>query len=147
MEKSDRKRMKTERGRIKKHKAEVLEKLEAETKVRVRFVNAEFDGADLTFNYEGVKDYRLVHNGIYDLPPTIINHLNGLGYPRYKMYESDEVEKGLVLDPAEPETRIVGRTQRFNVIPTNIVGVDPQPHITPGGEKVEPSTKEAPATH
>jgi len=120
MDKEARVKLKDEKKRVATARAKLRKALEKEPKVRVKFQNIEFPKASLSFNFEGVKRYVLLDGQKYDLPVSVINHLNSLAIPIYKMYEADEVAKGFNPEPVDPNERITGSINRFSLIPVDI---------------------------
>jgi hypothetical protein len=98
-----------------------LEAFEQEEKARVRFQNLESPGVPLEFNFQSLKNYTLLDGMEYDLPVSVIDHLNNdCKVPIYKMYDPDEVQKGFNPEPVDPNTRIIGYKNRFSLIPISI---------------------------
>ncbi len=98
---------------------EVQDRIEKEEKVRVKFINNETPGVPLEFTYEGIR-YNLVPGQEYDLPYSVVNHLNSLAVPDPKFE----------IDPATQQLKEVSRTMkhRFTCHPTQLFGPK-QEHI------------------
>ena len=80
-----------------------------ERTVKVEFKNLEFKGADLSFDYEGVH-YDLVDSENYNLPVSVVNHLNSL---HVKEPQSEEGPNG------ERAVKVIKRN-RFSCIPVEL---------------------------
>jgi len=120
-DKEARKKLLEERKRIEAHKAKLLKDLEKEPLVRVRFSNKEMPGVDIQFSFQGVKRYHLFDGMVYDLPRSVVNHLNNnCKVPIYKMYTAEELNSTFRGSPIDPSKRIVGYENRFVCIPENI---------------------------
>jgi len=79
-----------------------------DTIVKVRFQNSENPKGDVPFTYEGI-GYHLYDGRTYDLPKSVVNHLNNLTYPiKAWVRERPEDEQAVL--------KVVGQTHRFNCI-------------------------------
>lgn len=121
MNNDDRKKLAEEKKRINAYQKKTLKALKAEPLVRVQFQNLEGPEQDklpLEFTFENVKKYLLLHNGIYDLPKSVIKHLRQrCKVPVYKQYDQVEEAGELRPEPVDPSVRIAGYRQRFALIP------------------------------
>lgn len=86
--------------------------LEKDRMVKVRFQNTENPRGDLPFTYEG-KGYHLYDGEVYDLPKSVVNHLNNLTYPIKKWDREHPDDEQAVL-------KEIGQTHRFNCIAIEI---------------------------
>lgn len=120
VDKEEKAKLAKEKARVNKAMAERLKNLESEEKMRVRFQNIEFPGASLQFNFQSVKTYQLFDGKEYDLPLSVIDHLNSLAVPVYKMYDPEEEKTHFNPEPKDPSERIVGVRNRFSIIPVSV---------------------------
>lgn len=108
------KKEKTAESRLKS----VQDRIEKEEKVRVKFINNESPGIPLEFTYEGIR-YKLDPGLEYELPYSVVNHLNSLAVPDPKFE----------MDPATGQMKEVSRTMkhRFTCHPTQLFGPREKP--------------------
>lgn len=114
MDRQEKKKLESEKKRIRAYQEKVKEKVENSPKLKCTFVNLESKGVDLDFTYEGLYKYRLVDGWEHVLPLCIIEHLNSLKVPVMK-YKTDPASGQLV-----PDTEVKQMLQRFSVTPTNL---------------------------
>jgi hypothetical protein len=126
LDKEEKKKFGEEKKRVRRYQDGIRKKLASEDTVRVQFQSLE--GPEqaklpLEFTYEGVQKYVLLHNGIYDLPKIVINHLRTrCRIPIYKQYDQVESDGDLRPEPINPEQRIAGYAPRFALIPVELEG-------------------------
>lgn len=81
--------------------------------MRVRFYNNEFPEVALDFTFVSDKGkiyrYHLEPGKVYNLPKEVVDHLNSLSYPRYKLYEDKET--------GQVYSKQVGERKRFTLVP------------------------------
>lgn len=68
---------------------EIMDEINHEEKMKVRFTNNEFPSAPADFVFEGIR-YHLEPGKEYTLPYSVINHINSLMVPDPR-YETDPV--------------------------------------------------------
>lgn len=126
MNAEERKKLAAEKKRLRAYQANVIKDLDSDDTVRVQFQNLEGLDAEkvpLEFNYQGVKNFVLLHNGIYDLPVCVVTHLRRrCQTPIYKQYDEIEVAGSHRPEPIDPEQRISGYRARFALIPVETEG-------------------------
>jgi hypothetical protein len=126
MNDEEKKRLDAERQRILAHREKMANK--NDPMVRIRFQNIEDPGTPdrpsppLNFTYEGYvfresrdserEDTALRHGKEYDLPLSVVEHLNGLMIPDYGT-ERDPVTKAL-------KTVVVAPRHRFSCVPVDM---------------------------
>ena len=113
MDREAKKKLDSEKKRIRAEAERVKAKVQAETKLKCTFVNLETKGANLEFVFEGNR-YRLDDGQEYDLPISVIEHLNSLKVPVMK-YKIDPTTGML-----KPETEVKQMLQRFSVTPISL---------------------------
>lgn len=79
-------------------------------KIRVSFRLGEGEGNPAEFTYEG-KNYVIYNGTEVSLPVDVVDHLNSLKYPEYKL-ETDE--KGRMV------SKLVGYKHRFFCVPVDM---------------------------
>lgn len=77
--------------------------------IEVKFNNNESPETDVEFYFDG-RWYRLLDGATYELPVSVVDHLNGLAVPVYSDVWDDK-KKGYV-------SKITGSSNRFTCHPT-----------------------------
>ena len=113
MDKEEKAKQAAEKKRIDKYSKSRRAQIEAEPKLRCTFVNMESKGLDLAFTFEGLR-YHLEDGKEYDLPISVVEHLNSLKVP-VKRYKTD-----LATGYIKPETEVSQMLQRFSVVPKSL---------------------------
>ena len=119
MDAAEKKKHQAERKKVRAAQKADREALRREQRIRVRFQNIEMPGVTLQFTFRG-EQFELADGHVYDLPMSVVNHLNSLTTPVYKMYDTSEVANKFRPTPADPSERIAGAVNRFSVIPLSM---------------------------
>lgn len=118
MDKDERSRFKAEKAQHAKSVAAKMREIEKEDTVRVRFYNNEDPptkdkpSPELEFSKEGIR-YNVYHGKEYDLPISVIEHLNNLKIPIYGWSDPDPVT-------GERRSEVKQWFYRFTCTPVNM---------------------------
>jgi hypothetical protein len=126
MDKEEKAKTLMEKKKITKYMTSRKAQIEAEPTLRCSFVNMESKGTDLFFTFEGLR-YHLEDGKEYDLPISVVEHLNGLKIP-VKRYKTDPKTGFLT-----PETEVAQMIQRFSVVPKSLTDYTEKLKVAQGG--------------
>lgn len=120
MDKEEKQKLATEKERIEKRKTELRKILREAPKETVQFMSLQNPpDPDLTFSWEGIRTYYLVHNGVYTLPVPVIEHLREKKIPIYEQYDPNPDPSVTKTEPSKVEDRITGYQPRFALNPVS----------------------------